>query len=75
MVIAVVSLFSFLVGLGGEWEGKGCVGRKIEVAFMGEGIPGDQDNSVCVCVYNFFYFWPSLILLLQRDAGKGLECG
>lgn len=44
---------------------------------MGEGIPGDRDSSVCVCVcvYNFFGGGPSLVLILQRAARKGLECG
>lgn len=54
---------------------KGACGKEdglIEVAFMGEGIPGGQGG----CAFLFFlFFLPSLVLILQRDAGKGLECG
>lgn len=31
--------------------------------------------ALCVCVYNFLGGSPSLVLILQRDARKGLECG
>lgn len=59
MVIAMVSLFSFFVGLGGEWEGRGdMLGRKTEAAFMDKGIPGDQDSSVGVYTVFFLFGLP-----------------
>lgn len=65
----MASLFSPLVGLGGEWPGRdGLEDRLLEVALLGKGVQVVRGR----CPLSF---WPPLVLILQRDARKGRSVG
>lgn len=73
MVMSVGPVFSFLVGLGVEWEERGGFeGRWFVRSYLsGKGILGDQGG----CAFPITFLLPPLVLVLWRDARKGLVCG